>query len=376
MSRTVRGAAIGAAIAFAHTLLNALLLRRAPRGTSHRGEAISVLIPARDEEACIGDCLRAVLASTGVDIQVLVLDDGSTDATADVVRRTAASDARVRLLAGAPLPRGWLGKPHACAQLAAAATGSVLVFVDADVVVEPDGIAGTAALLRSAGMDLISPYPRQLADGLGPRLVQPLLQWSWLTFLPLRIAERLPIATLTAANGQLLACDADAYRRAGGHTAVRSDVIEDVALARAFKRAGARVAMADGTAAATCRMYGSWRDLRDGYTKSLWAAFGSRGGATAVLAMLCWLYVLPPVAALVGLARGRHGLSGAGLLGYSAAVAGRIAAAARTGGRVGDAAAHPLSIVVLAALTARSWRERRAGRLVWKGRTLAGRVGG
>lgn len=335
-----------------------------------------MLIPARDEEACIGACLEAVLASRGVDVEVLVLDDGSSDATAEVVRQAASGDARVRLIAGAPPPRGWLGKPNACAQLAAAAAGSVLVFVDADVVVQPGGIAGATALLRSSGMDLVSPYPRQLADGAGPRLVQPLLQWSWLTFLPLRPAERLPVPSLTAANGQLLACDADAYRRAGGHTAVRSDVIEDVALARAFKRAGARVTLADGTHAATCRMYDSWPDLRDGYTKSLWAAFGAPGGAIAVLALLCWLYVLPPVAALVGLASGRHRLARAGLLGYAAGVAGRIVAAARTGGRVADAPAHPLSVLLLVALTVRSWRERRAGRLVWKGRPLAGGAGG
>jgi hypothetical protein len=335
-----------------------------------------VLVPARDEEARISKCLQAVLASKGVDLELLVLDDGSEDNTAALVRRVAASDPRVRLLAGARLRDGWLGKPSACAQLAAAATGSVLVFVDADVIVEPDGIAGAAALLRSAALDLVSPYPRQLAEGVGPRLVQPLLQWSWLTFLPLRLAERLPVPSLTAANGQLLVCDTDAYRRAGGHTAVRAEVIEDVALARAFKAAGARVAMADGTRAATCRMYDSWPELRDGYTKSLWSAFGSPGGAIAVLALLCWLFVVPPLAALFGLASGRRRMAVVGFAGYAAGILGRVVAAARTGGRVGDTAAHPLSIAVLVALTARSWRERRAGRLVWKGRPLPGGVSG
>lgn len=335
-----------------------------------------MLIPARDEEKRIEDCLQAVLSSRGVDIEVLVLDDGSTDVTASIVRRLARDDARVRLMTGTSPSHGWLGKPHACAQLAAAASGSVLVFVDADVVVEPDGIAGAAVLLRSAALDMVSPYPRQLADGIGPRLVQPLLQWSWLTFLPLRLAERLPVSTLTAANGQLLVCDADAYRRAGGHTAVRSEVIEDVALARAFKRAGAHVALADGTGAATCRMYGSWSELRDGYTKSLWGAFGSPRGAVAALAMLCSLYVVPALAALAGLVSGRRRLARAGLVGYAAGVAGRVVAAARTGGRVGDAAAHPASIAVLVALTVRSWREHRAGRLVWKGRPLPGGIRG
>lgn len=376
MSWALRGASAGAALASAHTIINALVLRRPPRGATHRGEPISVLVPARDEEARIGECLQAVLASRGVDVEVLVLDDGSADATPVIVRQMAAGDPRLRLLVGTPPSPGWLGKTSACAELAAAATGSVLVFLDADVIVEPDAIAAAAALLRASALDLVSPYPRQLADGIGPRLVQPLLQWSWLTFLPLRLAERLPVRSLTAANGQFLVCDADAYRRAGGHTVVRAEVIEDVALARAFKSAGARVAVADGTDVATCRMYDSWPELRDGYTKSLWAAFGSPGRAIAVLTLLCWLYILPPLAALFGLASGRRRVAAAGFAGYAAGVFGRAVAAARTGGRVSDAAAHPLSIAVLIALTVRSWGERRAGRLVWKGRPVPGGVRG
>ena len=157
-----------AAVLTVHAALNAALLRRAPRVVPPSVELVSVLVPARDEEGRIGACLDAVLASRGVRLEVLVLDDGSADATAVVVGGRAAQDPRVRLLAGTPPPPGWLGKPHACAQLAEAAQGSVLVFLDADVVVSPDGVAAAAALLRGAQLDLVSPYPRQLADGPGP----------------------------------------------------------------------------------------------------------------------------------------------------------------------------------------------------------------
>jgi hypothetical protein len=379
MSRLVGAASAAAALLAVHTAVNARLLRRAGcdgfgRLQRHNPQqpAVSVLVPVRNEAHRIAPCLGALLAQRHVDLELLVLDDGSTDGTADVVRRVVGADAGTRLLDGVPLPAGWLGKPHACAQLAEAARGEVLVFVDADVVLAPDAIARTVTLLREARLDLVSPYPRQVTVTAAERLVQPLLQWSWLTFLPLRLAERLRAPSLTAANGQLLACDAASYRAAGGHGAVHDEVIEDVALARAFKRAGFRATVADGTDVATCRMYESWRDLRDGYTKSLWAAFGSPLGAATALALLGWLYLLPPLAAARALARGRPRTAAVPALGYAAGVAGRVVAARRTGGRDLDALAHPLSVAAFAALTVRSWRHRRAGRLTWKGRPLHG----
>ncbi len=360
----VRAASAGAAALTAHTALNLRLLRVPDPDPPPVGEPVSVLLPVRDEAHRAGPCVAALLAQDGVpDLEVLVLDDGSQDGTADVVRAAADGDPRLRVLTGAPLPPGWLGKPHACDQLAGRARGTVLVFVDADVVLAPHAVAATVGLLRSTGLDLVSPYPRQVAGTVAERLVQPLLQWSWMTTLPLRLAERSARPELAAANGQLLAVDAVAYRWAGGHAAVRGDVLDDIALLRAVKRAGGHGGVADGTALATCRMYEGWADLREGYAKSLWSAFGSRTGAAAALGALGVLYVVPPLAALRG--------SRAGALGYAAAVLGRAAVARRTGGRVlPDSLAHPVSVLALAWLTARSWRLRRRGGLAWKRRPV------
>jgi len=360
----VRAGALLALAGTVHTAVNLRLLRVPPRDPPPVAERVSVLLPLRDEAARVEPCLRGLLAQRGLrDLEVLVLDDGSSDGTADVVRRVTGADPRVRLLAGAALPTGWLGKPHACAQLAAAATGTVLVFLDADVVLAADAVAATVALLRWSGLDLVCPYPRQQAGSAAERLVQPLLQWSWLTFLPLRLAERSPRPSLAAANGQLLAVDAAAYRRAGGHAAVRGEVLEDLALLRALKRAGGRGGVADGTALASCRMYDGWPALREGYTKSLWSAFGSPAAAGGVLGLLGLAYVLPAAAALRG--------SRVGLAGYAAGVAGRALAAYRVGGRVWpDSLAHPASVLVALGLTARSWRARRRGTATWKGRRL------
>ena len=363
-----RTAAAGALLASAHTALNLRALRVPPPAPPEVPEAVSLLLPVRDEAHRVGPCLESLLAQRGVpDLEVLVLDDGSTDGTAAVVRGVAADDPRVRLVAGRDLAPGWLGKPHACAQLAAEALGSVLVFVDADVVLEPHALAATVTLLRDSGFDLVCPYPRQLSVTGGERLVQPLLQWSWLTFLPLRVAEASGRPSMAAANGQLLACDARAYAAAGGHGAVRAAVLEDVELARAFRRRGSRTAVVDGTDLATCRMYGSWDELRAGYTKSLWAAFGSPVGAAAVCSMLALLYLVPPVAAVSG----RGAVRRAGLVGTAAGIAGRALVARRVRGRVWpDAPAHPLSVAAFIGLTAESVRRRRSGELTWKGRAL------
>jgi hypothetical protein len=360
----------GAAASVAGTLHAAANLRRLRRPAdavpgAPLTDRVSVLLPVRDEAHRVGPCLAALRAQRGVpQLELLVLDDGSTDGTADVVRAAAADDGRVRLLdGGAAVPTGWTGKAWACARLADAATGDVLVFVDADVLLAEHAVAATVALLRATGLDLVSPYPRQVAASAAERLVQPLLQWSWLTTLPLGLAERSPAPALVAANGQLLAVDAAAYRTAGGHAAGRAAVLDDLALARAVKRSGGRATVVDGTAVASCRMYDGWPALRDGYTKSLWSAFGSPAGAVAVVAGLAVAYVLPAAAMLRG--------SRVGAVGYAAGVAGRVLVARRVGGRVWpDSLAHPASVAMLGYLVARSLVARRAGRLAWKGRPL------
>jgi glycosyltransferase involved in cell wall biosynthesis len=340
-----------------HGAVNGTLLRVPPAAAPVPGR-VTVLVPARNEAERIGPTLAAALASSHVpSLEILVLDDGSTDGTADVVAALASSDPRLRLIrAVEEPPPGWLGKPWACARLAGAADplSTVLVFLDADVVLAPDGLARTVRLLREAELGFVSPYPRQVAEGAAERLIQPLLQWSWLTFLPLRLAEHATHPSLAVANGQLLAVDAGLYRRSGGHRAVAGAVLDDIALARVLRATGGHGGMADGTTVATCRMYRGWPEIRDGYAKSLWAAAGGRPVRTAgQVALLTALYCRPdPVS-------------------YAAAVLGRVLTGRRTGARTWpDALAHPLSIAAFAWLSCLSWWRHRGGTLTWKGRTL------
>jgi hypothetical protein len=362
----VRAGSLAAAVVTVHSLVNLALLRRPEPGPARVRERVSVLVPARDEERHVGGLLADLRAQTGVDdLEVLVLDDASGDGTRAVLDRAAALDRRVRVLTGTGPPPGWLGKAAACDRLAAEATGQVLVLVDADVRLAPHAVAATVGVLRTHGLDLVSPYPRQVAETVAERLVQPLLQWSWASLLPLRVAERTPRPSLSAANGQLMAVDARAYRRAGGHAAVRTEVLDDVALVRRIKATGGRGGVADGTHLATCRMYDDRDDLVEGWSKSLWSATGHPLAAAALVGAAAVTYVLPAVAALRG--------SRWGAAGYAAAVIGRAVVAQRTGGRVHDAWTHPASVVAWSLLVARSWRGRRAGSLTWKGRALADR---
>jgi hypothetical protein len=358
----------------AHAAVNATLLRRPPDAPAPVTRPVTVVLPVRDEEAQVGGCLAAVLDQRGVpDLRVVVVDDGSTDRTAEVVRSVA--DPRVRLVDAGPLPPGWLGKPHACAVGVAAAPpddsspdDGVLVFVDADVRLAPDALAGAIAVLDDAGLDLVSPWPRPLTGGAAERLVQPLSPWLWATTLPLRLAERSPRPSLAAANGQFLVVRRAVYDRAGGHAGVRGEVIEDVALLRAVKRVGGRGGPVAGAQLASCRMYEGWPALREGYTKSLWASVGgSPAAALAAAAVLTAAGVVPALAALRG--------SRTGLAGYAAAVAGRVVSATLTGSRAWpDALAHPVSLLLLDVLTVRSVRAHRRGTLAWRGRAL--RTGG
>jgi hypothetical protein len=354
-----------------HAVHNARLLRVPRADPPPSTSRVAVLVPARNEQHNVALLLADLRAQRGVpELTVTVLDDDSEDGTADTARAAASGDPRIRVvrMTGGP-PPGWLGKPAACHRLAelAPADAEILVFADADVRLAPHAVAAATDLLERSGLDLLCPWPRQLAGSVAERLLQPLLQWSWMSTLPLQVAERSRRPALAAANGQFLVVRAGAYRAAGGHAAVAGEVLEDMALLRAVKRAGGTGGPVAGCTLARCRMYAGGTQLRAGYGKSLWSAFGSARGAAGVLGLLGVAYLLPPVAAI-----GCRGPARVlGLVGYAAGVASRVVTARATGSRCWpDALAHPLSVTAFAALTLESLHRHRRGALTWKGRPV------
>ncbi|MHB0685856.1 glycosyltransferase family 2 protein, partial [Roseomonas mucosa] len=270
-------------------LLNAILLPRpkAPdRGGALAGDLVSILIPARDEAAHIAACAEAALASTGIEVEVLVMDDGSRDGTAAIVEALAAHDPRLRLLSAPPLPPGWTGKVHACARLAEAARGGHLLFIDADVRLAPQAAAALAAHARRHRLALASGVPRQEIGTLGEALTVPAINLLMLGYLPGagRAFTRHP--ALAAACGQLILVEAGAYRASGGHAALHGVLHDGLALARRLRAAGHRTEVVAGAHLATCRMYRGFRESWNGFLKN------AREGMATPLGLPVWTVVL------------------------------------------------------------------------------------
>lgn len=231
-------------------------------------ESVSVLIPARNEERSIAASVRAALQSEHVDLELVVLDDHSEDRTAAIVEEIARSDHRVRLTAAPPLPSGWCGKQFACSLLASLAARPVLCFLDADVQLQPDGLARVVAQLKRSEVGLISGFPRQITRTPLEQLLLPLMHFLLLGFLPLDQMRKSTEPSLGAGCGQLLVADRDAYLKAGGHEAIRESRHDGIALPRAFRRAGLKTDLCDITGNASCRMYHSAREVVFGLLKN------------------------------------------------------------------------------------------------------------
>ena len=325
---------------------------------------VAILIPARNEENSITSAVQSVLNQELLDqFEVVVLNDGSTDATAE--KLSALTHPKLRVINGEPeLPQGWLGKNWACHRLSESVDADFLVFIDSDVTLEPLAVASAINALTENQLHLVSPYPRQLAPTLLARIVQPLLQWSWLTTVPLRTTRSSVRPSLAVANGQFLVCRSDSYAASGGHKEIKSEVLDDIELLRSFYRNGFTGCVIDGSDIATCKMYETNQDLISGYAKSLWNAFGGPIGSLFVNTFFLFVYVFP----LTGLFTGQVPLA---LLGLISGIVGRLVSAKTSSGKLlPDSLLHPISILAFSLLNLVSWWRHLMGTNTWKSRDL------
>ncbi len=333
---------------------------------------VSVIVPARDEVRDIGETLRRLRAQDYPALEIIAVDDRSTDGTAAAMAAAVADDARVTILEGSDPPPGWLGKPWACAQGASRASGAWLCFTDADVRFAPGAIATAMAFAESAGHGGATLSPRLRCETFWERTVQPVATLAITALVAPPALSQRPDAPIALAAGAFILVRRELYDRAGGHDAVRDRVADDLALGRAIKRAGGLLVLAHGDDLLDVRMYHGHRELWRGWRKN--AAYGLPGGAGAAFAGAASAALgalVPPLALALGARRGDAALARLGGLGLAALVALRASDRRTAPTPLVYALTAPLGVAWIAAVTFVAALDRLRGGSRWRGRRYA-----
>lgn len=359
----------------AQVALNFRWFRRAPVAAG-RGFPVSILIPARNEAANIETAVRAACAQASA-VEVVVLDDQSTDDTPRILARLEGELARLRVVRGAPLPDGWAGKAWACWQLASEhARHRWVLFIDADVRLAPDAAARAQAAAYAQSVAFASAFPRQVTGSAGEALVAPLIHLVLLAYLPMPLIRLLAAPSLSAGCGQFMLVRREAYLAAGGHRAVRATLHDGIVLARLMKRAGFRIAVLDGSDLAACRMYAGFRATWRGFSRNAYEAFGSPLALAVMVALNAGLFILPFAALpLTWLAHGASAATAIWAAAAGVALAIRAAVAARFGHPAWTILATPVAVALMLGIQLHSAVNHLTGRRVlWRARVYTPRA--
>jgi GT2 family glycosyltransferase len=360
-----------AVIPLGMTLANLFEYRVPPRTDARRGDprqtrpaaCVSVLIPARNEAQNILAACAAVLASTGVDLELIVADDGSEDGTLELLQ--GIEDPRFRAVVAPPLPSGWCGKQHACNHLGALARHECLVFIDADVRITPDALDRLAGFMQRERCALASGVPRQVLITWSEQLLLPLIHFLLLGYLPMARMRRSLDPGLGAACGQLIAVSREAYRAVGGHAAIASRLHDGLALPRAFRRAGYATRLIDATPIAHCRMYTNVRQVWEGLCKNATEGMATPVGLPLWTLLLGGGQVLPAVLLITY-------PSPLALTAVCGGILTRFILAWRFGQPILSCVVHPAGVAMLLAI---QWfslaRAQFGGASSWRGRRYA-----
>ncbi len=344
-----------------NAFLNSFFLHKVRNIEENISQSVVVLLPMRNEENNVTLLIETLKLQKGfTNIMYCIIDDNSTDSTYINAKRAIDSDSRFTLLQGNALPQEWLGKPYALQQGFLSTNSDIVLLLDADVRLEPHALASAIDLMRKRKLDFLSCYPRQIAITFSERLMQPLLQWSWISTVPLKISESSSRPSLAVANGQFLIIRREALEKIDGFHSVKHEVLDDIFLARALVRNGYRGTVVDGSDVAHCRMYLSWREIQSGYGKSLKRACGGALGSIIAIAFLFLTGIAPFIQLLTG--------SIIGAFSFAAVFLSRMISAYATQGRKLDAIFHPLSSALLIYLIIYS--SVRHKEITWKGRSL------
>jgi glycosyltransferase involved in cell wall biosynthesis len=332
--------------------------------------AVSVIVPARNEETCLGACLESLVAQTGVAFEMIVVDDHSADRT----REIAQSFPGVRVMEAGPLPEGWIGKNNAVTAGAREARGQWLLFTDADTLHLPGSLARALAEARARQVDLLSYSPEQILESFWEKAVMPVIFAELASaYRPSEVSD--PKSSAAAANGQYLLIKRVTYDAIGGHAAIASSLLEDVALALAVKRSGKRIFFRYGGDQVRTRMYRSFDQLREGWTKNLALLFPSPGRLALLRGLEFFLIALTVAISLRNIVRDLWQPAAAcGLLALG--LCGIFYKRIRRAHFSGDATVLALlGLPLFSGLLLRSKLFHDRGKVSWKGRSYSGRPG-
>ncbi|KLU06591.1 glycosyl transferase family 2 [Rhodopirellula islandica] len=347
---------------------------------------VSVLIPARNEESSIAACIESVLRSVQVDLEAIVLDDGSTDQTGTIVREIAQRDSRVKLIEGIELPEGWNGKQHACYRLAQHAECEHLLFLDADVRLEPTALIDLCrrfAVEHDGGkMGLLSAFPRQETGTLAEKLLIPMMHFILLSYLPFARMRGSTHPAYASGCGQLFFTTQAAYQAAGTHAAIRSSRHDGLKLPKAYRENGMLTDCVDGSQWAVCRMYTSAGEVVQGLLKNADEGIANSRLLIPFTILLGGANLLPWITLVIALAK-RSSLIVEGLPVSTSVVIGilvstiailvsyvpRMTGAIRLGQSVTGAILHPIAIVSFLLIQWWAfWNHLRGRQVTWRGR--------
>ncbi len=269
-------------------------------GSANPQAGVSILIPARNEAHNIGTLLQNIIDQDFAFLEVIVYDDLSTDDTAGIVRSLHKKDKRIRLVQGKGLPAGWLGKNHACHQLALEARGQYLLFLDADVRLEKSLLNDSLAHMQRHKLDLLSIFPQQIMKSLGEKISVPVMNWVLLSLLPLVLTRGSRMPAFAAANGQHMLFRGSVYRKFFFHKLFKNKAVEDIAIARFMKQKKLRIHTILSNGQIKCRMYGSLNEALQGFSKNVLAFFGNNIPIAVTIMLVTTFGVIPVYLAFGG----------------------------------------------------------------------------
>lgn len=362
-------------LTFAMTLWNLSQYQRPRDDARAIDDLVSVCIPARNEQDNLEACVRGVLASSHANLEVLIYDDQSTDATPAIVATLLSSDARVRQVPSVPLPPGWNGKQHACWRMAQAARGRWILCTDADVRFAPGAVRGALLAARAgtrAEHGLVSTFPRQETGTLAEKLVVPMIFFILFSYLPFVRMRRTKDPAASAGCGQFLFMRTDAYLAAGTHEACKASMHDGVMLPRLVRKAGFTTDLFDATSDVSCRMYRDFPSVWRGFAKNAYEGLGSLGLLVFLTIVHLLAHVLPLgvwLLAVLGKAPILAGVLAGLALGLALTQRLILALVLRTS--VLGALLHPVGVTLMTLIQWHSFVLHVTGRRSWRGRTLS-----